>query len=119
MKMNNKEIALKLREDSAYQEFFRNALKKFGSKTPADMSDEEKDEFFTYIEKNWNEEDPATDDNDVVDEEKCDGIRKYDGKGRSNPIGLRTNYNSKTEERLRMAIRREIVSALSEIKKYK
>ena len=44
--MNNSEIALRLKEDTEYQEFFKNALKKFGSKTPADMSDEEKDKFF-------------------------------------------------------------------------
>jgi len=84
--MNNREIALRLKEDTKYQEFFRNALKKFGEKTPADMSDEEKSKFFTYIEDNWTDEDPATDDGDVVDE---------------------------NEEKLRASIRKEIASALS------
>jgi len=113
--MNNRHaIIQRLKEgDSAYQEFFRAALKKFGSKTPADMSDEEKDKFFTYVENNWNDEDPKTDDKDVVDEkmseeipDDCDGIPKGTGKKKGRKIS--------EEERFRVAIRKEIVSALSE-----
>jgi len=136
--MTGKEIAMRLKEgDSAYQEFFRGALKKFGSKTPADMSDEEKDKFFTWIEKNWTDENPETDDNDVVDEE-CDGIPKGTGKLRgrklsrdetsragvqgynkgltNKKVNKKYSINKKNEEHLRAAIRKEIANALSEIK---
>ena len=41
-------------EDSAYQEFFRKALKKFGVKSPADLkSDEDKKKFFDYVDQNY------------------------------------------------------------------
>ena len=41
-------------EDSAYQEFFRSALKKFGVKSPAEFkSDEEKKRFFSYVEDHY------------------------------------------------------------------
>jgi len=41
-------------EDSAYQEFFRKALEKFGVKSPNDFkSDEEKKKFFSYVENNY------------------------------------------------------------------
>lgn len=39
--------------DDAYQAFFRSALEKFGKSGVAEMSDEEKKEFFNYIEKNY------------------------------------------------------------------
>ena len=87
--MNNKEMALRLREDTKYQEFFRAALAKFGEKTPADMTDEEKKKFFKYVEDNWTTEDPATDDGDVSE---CD--------------------TDDEEEMLRATIRKEIASAL-------
>jgi len=105
--MNNRQAIIKrLKEgDSAYQEFFRNALKKFGSKTPADMSDEEKDKFFTYIEKNWNDEDPATDDKDTHDEgvEECGELEFKKKKKKES-----------AEDKFRAIIRKEIAGALSE-----
>lgn len=48
-----KEIAKLLRENEDYQTFFKDALRKFGAKTPAEMSDEEKKKFFDYIDKGW------------------------------------------------------------------
>lgn len=52
-----KHIAKRLREDSEYQGFFLNALhkfnEKFGTKGIGDMSDEEKKEFFNYVDKNY------------------------------------------------------------------
>ena len=47
-------IAKRLREDTDYQKFFKSALAKFGVKTPADIqSDEQKKEFFNYVDKNY------------------------------------------------------------------
>ena len=40
-------------EETAYQKFFQKALGKFGAKSPADMGDEKKKEFFNYVDKNW------------------------------------------------------------------
>lgn len=93
--MNNREIATRLKEDTEYQEFFKAALKKFGSKTPADMDDEEKKKFFNYIESEWTTEDPATDDGDVEENVECEACKK-----------------KKYEEKLRIAIRKEIATAL-------
>lgn len=36
-----------------YQKFFRSALKKFNIKSPAELDDSKKKEFFNYIEKNY------------------------------------------------------------------
>ena len=36
-----------------YQAFFKSALKKFDAKSPADLDDEKKKEFFNYIDKNY------------------------------------------------------------------
>jgi hypothetical protein len=36
-----------------YEKFFRAALKKFGAKSPADLDDAKKKEFFNYVEKNY------------------------------------------------------------------
>lgn len=41
-------------EQTAYQKFFDAALQKYGVSSPADFkSDEEKKEFFDYVDKNW------------------------------------------------------------------
>lgn len=36
-----------------YRAFFEKSLKKFGAKSPADLDDAKKKEFFNYIQKNW------------------------------------------------------------------
>lgn len=47
-------IIRRLREDSAYQEFFQKALTKFGVSSPADFdTDAEKKEFFNYVDNNY------------------------------------------------------------------
>jgi len=40
-------------EESGYQKFFKATLADFGAKSPADLDDAKKKEFFAYIEKNW------------------------------------------------------------------
>ena len=39
--------------DTAYEKFFMKALKKHGYKSPEDIPDDKKKEFFDYIDKNW------------------------------------------------------------------
>ena len=46
-------VIKKLKEETEYQKFFTKALKKYGKKSPADMSDDEKKEFFDYVDRNW------------------------------------------------------------------
>lgn len=51
---SNKRMIKKLKEDTAYQEFFKKAMKKFNISTPADLKDPaKKKEFFDYIDKNY------------------------------------------------------------------
>ena len=40
-------------EKTAYQEFFKKALSKFGVDSPADLDGDKKSEFFDYVDKNW------------------------------------------------------------------
>ena len=40
-------------EEGDYEAFFQKAMKKFGIKSPADLSDEEKKKFFNYVDKNY------------------------------------------------------------------
>lgn len=68
-----------LGEQSDYDAFFKKAMKKFGIDSPADLkSEEEKKEFFNYIDKNFKgkneevneeEEDEKDDDDDDDDDE--------------------------------------------------
>ena len=47
-------IVTRLREDSAYQEFFKKAMEKFKISSPADLKDPvRKKEFFDYVDKNY------------------------------------------------------------------
>tara|TARA_Y100001973_G_scaffold100917_1_gene162940 strand:- start:1668 stop:2036 length:369 start_codon:yes stop_codon:yes gene_type:complete len=61
-------------EDTEYQKFFRKALKKFGVKDPSEFeSDEEKKEFFNYVDKEYKsdvEKSTGKDDPDADDEEE-------------------------------------------------
>jgi len=40
-------------DKEAYQKFFQGLLKKFGAKSPAELDDAKKKEFFNAIEKGW------------------------------------------------------------------
>ena len=40
-------------EEGDYEEFFQSAMKKFGIKSPADLDDDKKKEFFNYVDKNY------------------------------------------------------------------
>lgn len=48
------EIIQRIKEDTAYQEFFKKAMEKFKITTPADLKDPvRKKEFFDYVDKNY------------------------------------------------------------------
>jgi hypothetical protein len=51
--MKTSHIIKRLQEDTAYQEFFKKAMDKFGIKSIGDLQGNEKKEFFNYIEKNY------------------------------------------------------------------
>jgi len=40
-------------EEGDYEEFFQAAMKKFGIKSPTELDDEKKKEFFNYVDKNY------------------------------------------------------------------
>ena len=54
-KMNAKteSIVKRLKEDTEYQKFFKSAMDKFGVKSPKELSDKKKKEFFNYVDKNY------------------------------------------------------------------
>jgi len=52
-----KKMVKRLKEDTAYQEFFKKAMTKFNINTPADLKDPiRKKQFFDYIDKNYSAE---------------------------------------------------------------
>jgi len=53
LRESTKNVIKKLKEETKYQQFFTKALKKYGKSSPADMSDDEKKEFFDYVDRNW------------------------------------------------------------------
>lgn len=54
MKTKTKMMVKRLREDTAYQEFFKKAMAKFKISSPADLKDPvRKKEFFNYVDKNY------------------------------------------------------------------
>ena len=53
LKESIKTVIKNLKEETEYQKFFTKALKKYGKSSPSDMSDEEKKEFFDYVDRNW------------------------------------------------------------------
>ena len=53
-----KMIVKRLKEDTAYQEFFKKAMDKFKISSPADLKDPaKKKEFFDYVDNNYKAED--------------------------------------------------------------
>lgn len=63
-----------IKEETEYQKFFAKKLEKFGVKSPAELSDEDKKKFFSEIENEWEgekEEKPKADDvNESADKAK-------------------------------------------------
>ena len=53
LKESTKNVIKNLKEETEYQKFFAKALKKYGKSSPSEMSDDEKKEFFDYVDRNW------------------------------------------------------------------
>jgi hypothetical protein len=49
----NEEANINEEGDSAYQDFFRKALEKFGVSEPDQLDGDKKRDFFNYVDKNW------------------------------------------------------------------
>ena len=41
------------KEDDGYKAFFQKALKKWGANSPDEIKDEDKKEFYNYVDRNW------------------------------------------------------------------
>ena len=54
--MKTSHIVRRLQEDTAYQEFFKKAMDKFGISSIGELDGEKKKEFFNYIDKNYKAE---------------------------------------------------------------
>ncbi len=54
--MKTSHIVKRLQEDTAYQEFFKKAMDKFGISSIGELDGEKKKEFFNYIDKNYKAE---------------------------------------------------------------
>jgi len=52
-KANSKEKTADFTEDDGYKAFFQKALKKWGVSSPDEIKDEDKDDFFNYVDRNW------------------------------------------------------------------
>tara|TARA_R100001244_G_scaffold130694_1_gene103042 strand:- start:144 stop:737 length:594 start_codon:yes stop_codon:yes gene_type:complete len=52
-KMQSEDGAPDFKEDDGYKAFFQKALKKWGASSPADLSDDDKKEFYNYVDRNW------------------------------------------------------------------
>ena len=67
MKITKLQLRTLIREaKEEYREFFKKALEKFDAKSPSELDDEKKKEFFDYMEKNWN----------AADEKGADGVKE-------------------------------------------
>ena len=51
MKSNKKQMIKSLREDSEYQEKFRELMKQYGVKSPKELPDDKKREFYEKVDK--------------------------------------------------------------------
>ena len=51
--MKTSHIVKRLQEDTAYQEFFKKAMEKFGINSIGELDGEKKKEFFNFIDKNY------------------------------------------------------------------
>lgn len=51
-------------DDKEYEAFFRKMLKKYGVKSPDELSRSERKKFFKEVEDKWTKENPKTNDGD-------------------------------------------------------
>lgn len=80
-------IIARLKEDTAYQEFFKKTMEKFKISTPADLKDPvRKKEFFDYIDKNYKAKEEANEGKKVAQLRKTirEEVRKMLKENKSN-----------------------------------
>jgi hypothetical protein len=51
--LDDEEGAPDFKEDDGYKAFFQKALKKWGASSPDDIPEEDKKEFYDYVDRNW------------------------------------------------------------------
>lgn len=88
----------------SYEEFFQSALKKFGVSSPDELEDDKKDEFFNYVDANWDagENETDIDEADIPDSPDVDDFIDN------------MEDDPDPESELREMIRNEIRAALTE-----
>ena len=50
---DSEDSAPDFKEDDGYKAFFKKALKKWGASSPDEIKDEDKKEFYNYVDRNW------------------------------------------------------------------
>ena len=87
-----------------YKEFYASMLDKFGVKSPGEMDDAKKKEFFAAIEKGWKEGEGPVKEEAEIDEKKmtADAKRKQNVK-RATPAGKKAakKHAKKTGKKVR------------------
>jgi len=53
VKVKSEDSAPDFKEDDGYKAFFQKALKKWGASSPDEIKDEDKKEFYNYVDRNW------------------------------------------------------------------
>jgi len=53
VKVKSEDSAPDFKEDDGYKAFFQKALKKWGASSPDEIKDEDKKEFYDYVDRNW------------------------------------------------------------------
>ena len=51
--LENEDPSPDFKEDDGYKAFFQKALKKWGASSPDEIKDEDKKEFYDYVDRNW------------------------------------------------------------------
>ena len=51
--LENEDSSPDFKEDDGYKAFFQKALKKWGASSPDDIPEDDKKEFYNYVDRNW------------------------------------------------------------------
>ena len=51
--LENEDSSPDFKEDDGYKAFFQKALKKWGASSPKDIPEDDKKEFYDYVDRNW------------------------------------------------------------------
>lgn len=101
-----------LREGTSYEEFFRSALEKFGVNSPDELDADKKDEFFNYVDANWDAGENETDPDENINEFMGEFPEFSKRKGAESQRIQRKKMNT-VEESLRKIIKKVVAEELS------